>query len=157
MEIFDEHAKEILTEMMPLDSRPEENGKWILQMSNGNLLLAKWLADVKFLRQAGTGLAYSRNCKKPTRPRWQKQREGERGVSKEAAESCRLRLLGAERVWLIFLRFLTVMKKKQHFVVVAQSFSHVWLFATPQTGTCQASLSFLSPSLPKHFFQEESY
>lgn len=27
VEIFDEHAKEILTEMMPLDSRPEENGK----------------------------------------------------------------------------------------------------------------------------------
>ena len=28
------------------------------------------------------------------------------------------------------------------FVVVVQSHSHVWLFATPWTGACQASLSF---------------
>ena len=31
---------------------------------------------------------------------------------------------------------------KSSFVVVVQSLSHVWLFATPRTAVCQASLSF---------------
>ena len=35
--------------------------------------------------------------------------------------------------------------------VVVQSLSHVWLFATPRTAVCQASLSFaISQSLLKH-------
>ena len=39
------------------------------------------------------------------------------------------------------------------FVVVVQSLSHTWLFATPRTAACQASLSHTSSwSLPKFMY-----
>ena len=47
------------------------------------------------------------------------------------------------------------MKKTQCFVDF-QSFSHVWLFATPWTGTCQASLSFLSPRVCTNIFRKKA-
>lgn len=91
VEIFDEHAKEILTDDA-LDSRPEENGKWILQISNGTCSIKVIGRCVIPGRQE---LAWHiQGTVRSQRGQGGRNRERGRawGVSKEAAESCRLRL-----------------------------------------------------------------